>query len=75
MDTETIIAALEAERDRLDHAIAALRGGGARAVRYAKVAGNGRRGKRRFSPATRRKLAELARKRWAKRKAAGKNSL
>lgn len=75
MDTETIIAALEAERDRLDDAIAALRGG-ARAARYAKVAGrDNRRGKRRFSPATRRKLAELARKRWAKRKAAGKNSL
>ena len=74
MDTETIIAALEAERDRLVDAIAALRGG-ARAARYVKVAGRDRRGKRRFSPATRRKLAELARKRWAKRKAAGKNSL
>jgi hypothetical protein len=75
LDTASIISELEAERDRLDRAIAALRG--SRAVRGRRAgAANGRsRGPRHLSAEARRKIAESARKRWAKAKAAGKNKL
>lgn len=81
MDTQSIIQELEAERDRLDRAIAALRSSGGRGVgrggwgRGRKAGANGRRGPRHLSPAARRKIAEAAKKRWAKAKAAGRNSL
>ncbi|HJT54781.1 MAG TPA: hypothetical protein VJ848_13080 [Candidatus Angelobacter sp.] len=77
MDTESIIAELEAERDRLSEAIAALQGsrGGRRGRPRASAAGNGRRVRRHLSPAARRKIAEAAKRRWAKAKAAGRNSL
>ena len=78
MDTQSIIAELEAERDRLDEAISALQGGrrkpGRPAMRAAST-GGARRGPRRLSAAARRKISEAAKKRWAKAKAAGKNSL
>jgi hypothetical protein len=76
LDTESIIAELEAERDRLNDAIAALQG--ARRVgrgRPRAAAGNGRRVRRHLSAAARRKIAEAAKRRWAKAKAAGRNSL
>jgi hypothetical protein len=75
LDTEQIIAELEAERDRLDQAIAALsrrpvaRGWGSSKPQ------NGRKGRRHLSAAARRKIAMAAKKRWAKAKAAGRNSL
>ncbi|HET9183794.1 MAG TPA: hypothetical protein VFP59_16810 [Candidatus Angelobacter sp.] len=80
MDTQSIIQELEAERDRLDRAIAALRTGGGRVGRGGwgrgrRAAANGRRGPRHLSPAARRKIADAAKKRWAKAKAAGRNSL
>jgi hypothetical protein len=75
LDTASIISELEAERDRLDNAIAALRGG--RTLRGRRAgAGNGRsRGPRHLSAEARKKIAESARKRWARAKAAGKNRL
>lgn len=77
MDTQSIIAELEAERDRLDRAIAALQssqtGRGWRATKGR--AENGRRGRRHLSPAARKKIADAARRRWAKAKAAGRNTL
>jgi len=73
LDTQAIISELEAERDRLDKAIQAL-GGTGRGLGRPKI-GNGRRGRRHLSAAARRKIAMAARRRWAKAKAAGKNSL
>jgi exonuclease VII small subunit len=59
LDTEAIIAELEAERDRLDEAIAALRTGKGRARR---------KGRRPLSAAARKRISEAQKKRWAARK-------
>jgi hypothetical protein len=64
MDTASIITALEAERDRLDQAITALRG---------KQHGPGRPSngrKRTLSAAARKRISEAQKKRWAARKKA-----
>jgi hypothetical protein len=63
LDTQSIIAELEAERDRLDNAIAALQGNKART---ATSRPDGRR--RRLSAAARRKIGLAMKKRWAERK-------
>jgi hypothetical protein len=63
MDTAAIIDALEAERDRLDSAIAALKGSGHNPRR---PTGNDR--KRRLSAAARKRISEAQKKRWAERK-------
>ena len=77
MDTQSIIAELEAERDRLNQAIAALQRTGRGRGRRVGVGGsiNGRRGRRKLSAAARKKIADAAKRRWAKAKAAGRNSL
>lgn len=74
MDTGQIIQELEAERDRLDSAIAALQANGKGPGRP-KASTNRRGGPRRLSAAARKKIAASARRRWAKAKAAGRNSL
>jgi len=63
LDTESLIAQLEERRDRLDQAIAALKGGSPNGKGR-----NGRRGPRRLSAAARRKISEAQKKRWAKQK-------
>jgi hypothetical protein len=68
MDTQQIISELEAERDRLEQAIAALRG----SLRARGSAGRGRRGRRRLSAAAKRRISEMMKKRWAERKRAMK---
>ncbi|MGH9569855.1 MAG: hypothetical protein ACRD4F_09450 [Candidatus Angelobacter sp.] len=73
MDTESIITELEAERDRLQQAISALQRSGNHRGRAGRKATKG--GRRHYSAASRKKIADAARKRWAKVKAAGKNSL
>lgn len=73
LDIQTIIAQLETERDRLDQAISALQGSKRGPGRP--MARIGRKGPRRLSAAARKKIAESAKRRWAKAKAAGKNSL
>jgi hypothetical protein len=66
VDTAAIIAELEAERDRLNRAIAALQvSGGGRGRTIAKEA-NGR--KRHLSAAARKRISEAMKKRWAARK-------
>jgi len=67
MDVEAIVAALEAERDRLNLAIRALRnkeGGPGR------QASSGKGGRRRLSAAARKKISQAQKKRWAARKKA-----
>ena len=72
MDTAAIIGELEAERDRLNQAISALRG--SRSIRMT-ASGGPDGSKRRMSAEMKRKLSLAARARWAKAKKAGKNSL
>lgn len=75
MDTEQIVAALIAERDRLSRAIEALQGGAKHQL--AAASSNGTTApaaarKRRISAAGRKAMAEAARRRWAKVKATAK---
>jgi len=63
LDIQTIIAELEAERDRLSNAITALRGN-------ASAPRNGRRGKRRLTAAARKRISDAMKARWAKQKKA-----
>jgi hypothetical protein len=63
MDTAAIIDVLEGERDRLDSAIAALKGSRRNPGR---PTGNG--SKRRLSAAARKRISEAQKKRWAERK-------
>lgn len=62
MDTATIIAELEAERNRLLRAIAALRGN---RITFRKASGKPDGRKRPYSAATRRKLSRATKMRWA----------
>jgi hypothetical protein len=68
MDTATIIAELEAQRDRLDSAIAALQGSRNRSARTLSDKPDGRSRRRHLSAAARRKIGEAMKKRWAERK-------
>jgi hypothetical protein len=72
MDTQQIISELEAERNRLEEAISALRGslGGRRG--YAVAGRGGRRGRRHLSAAAKKRISEQMKKRWAERKRAMK---
>ncbi len=60
MDTQQIIAELEAERDRLEEAIRALRGSARKP--------GAKRGRRHLSAAAKRRISEMMKKRWAERK-------
>jgi hypothetical protein len=62
MDTAAIIAELEAERDRLNHAINAL------AASYAAGTRRGRTPRRHLSAASKKKISDAMRKTWAARK-------
>jgi hypothetical protein len=66
LDTQSIIAELEAERDRLNSAIAVLQGRQSMRGRTASGKPDGR--KRHLSAAARRRIGEAMKKRWAERK-------
>jgi hypothetical protein len=65
LDTALIIAELTAQRDRLDNAIAALRGS-QNTIRTVTGKPDGRR--RTLSAAARKRIGEAMKKRWAERK-------
>ena len=73
MDIQQILADLNRDRDRLDRAIAALEGLGSRSAGRrgrppgAKQAKSGRKGGG-ITPAGRRRLSEMMKKRWMERK-------
>ena len=69
LDTEQIIAALKAERQRIDKAIAALGGGGFRGARSAQ----GRRGPRHMSAEARKRISEAQKRRWAEQRKKSKS--
>jgi hypothetical protein len=62
LDTQSIIAELESERDRLDSAIAALRGN---RITFRKSSGKPDGRKRHLSAAARRKIGQATKQRWA----------
>ena len=62
MDTEQVIEELEAERERLDRAIAVLQ-----ASHIGAVKSPGRRGRRHMSAEARRRISQAQKKRWAAR--------
>jgi hypothetical protein len=66
MNTATIIAELEAERDRLNNAIVALKRSKGGRGRTATGKLDGRR--RHLSAAARRRIGQAMKKRWAERK-------
>lgn len=70
MDTREIIAELEAERDRLNRAIAALDGsvGRGRYAAGAFTANGARRPRRRLSAAAKNRISAAMKKAWARRK-------
>jgi len=78
MDTQSILAQLKSERERLDAAIAALEGSGPR--RRGRPAGSGKktasktnRPRRHMSAAARKRISEMMKQRWAERKRKAKS--
>jgi hypothetical protein len=67
MDIANIVAALEEQRTRIDHAIAALEGLGS-AARRGRPPKTGAGTGRRMSAAARKRISEAMKQRWAKRK-------
>ena len=78
MDLERIVAELEQERDRLNQAIAVLKQRNLPAAARKTAAGNGKvsatRGGGGLTPAGRKRLSKLMKKRWAERKREAKSS-
>jgi hypothetical protein len=78
LELDRIVAELEEERDRLDQAIALLKERNGTATARKAIATNGkvstRSRARRLTPAGRKRLSELMKKRWAERKRAAKSS-
>lgn len=79
MDIQNVLADLKRELARLDAAIDALQGlGSGRNRGPGRPAGSGRPkaggGRRHMSPAARRRISEIMKKRWAERKRAAKST-
>jgi len=71
LDIHRILAELKAERDRIEHAIAAIGGFGSRRGRRGRPPGRpagGKRRKHRLTPEGRKRLSEMMKKRWAERR-------
>jgi hypothetical protein len=77
LDIERIVAELEQERDRISQAIASLKGINSSGSTRRSTAGKGRsEGQRRggMSPAARKRLSEMMKKRWAEKRKKAKSS-
>ena len=70
MDREEILHELKAERDRIDDAIGALEGGSSKSIGKFRITVQERPVKRshRLTPAGRRRLSQMMKKRWAERR-------
>ena len=69
MDIQSILGDLKKERERIDRAIAALEGlGGPRRGRPAGSHAATKRPKRHMSAASRKRISEMMKQRWAERK-------
>lgn len=80
MDIQNVLADLKRQRENLDRAITALEGIGGQPRRRGRPAGSqqqssastGRRGRRHMSAASRKRISEMMKQRWAERKRKGK---
>jgi len=74
LDTGRIVAELKRERDRLSQAIAALEGQSSKATRGSAVPRRASRTKKKrdhLTPAGRKRLSDMMKKRWAERRKKG----
>ena len=69
MDIQGILAELQAEKDRLERAIAALSGSGRHSMAAVSADGT-RRGRRRLTAASKKRISDAMKKAWAARKKA-----
>jgi hypothetical protein len=77
LDIERIVAELEEERDRINQAIALLKGVNSSGSTRKSGARNGRSGRQQrggMSAAARKRLSEMMKKRWAERRKKTKSS-
>ena len=77
MDIERIVAELEQERDRINQAIASLKGINSYGSTRKSTAGNGRSGRQLrggMSAGARKRLSETMKKRWAEKRKKAKSS-
>jgi hypothetical protein len=77
LDTERIVAELEQERDRINQAIASLKGVNSSGTTRKSAAGTGRSGRQRrggMSAAARKRLSQMMKKRWAEKRKKAKSS-
>lgn len=74
MDIQNILADLKREREQLDRAISALEGLGTRTRRRGRPVGSGnaaagpKRKRRHMSAASRKRISDMMKQRWAERK-------
>jgi hypothetical protein len=71
MNIDSILSDLRAQRDRLDHAIAALEGSSSKRGRPASTNSAFPTRRRHFSAATRKRMSDAMKKRWASGKMKG----
>ena len=74
MNVAGMLVQLEAERDRLNTAIAALKAVGSENASHPVTSSDGRRGPRRISAAARRRISQAQKARWAAVKGKSKSS-
>jgi hypothetical protein len=79
MDTTKLIRNLRGEKGRIERAIAALEalssdGAGSQTTRTATAGRGAKAGRRKMSPAARKRISEMMKKRWAARRRAAKKA-
>ena len=76
MDTARLVRDLRAEKGRIERAIAALEalGGDSTGSQISRAAGANKPGRRRMSPAGRKRISKMMKKRWAARRKAAKKA-
>jgi hypothetical protein len=76
MDTTRLIKDLRGEKERIERAIAALEALGSDSTgrQTTRTAGANKAGRRKMSPAARKRISEMMKKRWAARRRAAKKA-
>ena len=76
MDTARLVRDLRAEKGRIERAIAALEGLSSDTTgrQTTRAAGANKAGRRKMSPAARKRISEMMKKRWAARRRAAKKA-
>jgi hypothetical protein len=76
MDTARLVRDLRAEKGRIERAIAALEAlsSDSTGPQTTRIAGANKAGRRKMSPAARKRISEIMKKRWAARRRAAKKA-